>query len=393
MTQVRTVGLFAGIGGIELGLERELGASTASLCENWEPAQVVLRSQFPTAKIESDVRSFRSVPHDTTILTAGFPCTDLSQAGRTAGISGANSGLVVHVFSALRRVRAKKRRPWVLIENVQNMLALDHGRAMNYVVSELESLGYRWAYRVVDSRFTGVPQRRRRVILLASVSEDPGAVLFADDSGDPDPGDYRDDAFGFYSTEGLRGLGWAQDAVPTLKGGSTIGIPSPPAIWIPGAEPGRKLVWPTIQDAELLQGFPRGWTASASDGKRDGARWKMLGNAVTVGVSEWVGRRMAQPGANEAERSPLVNQSWPTAATGEAGKRWSVRASEYPIRRRYRHLLDIVDANSAVPLSHRAASGFLDRLERGNLGRYPGFRQDVAEHVQVTQAQTGRAIA
>ena len=49
---------------------------------------------------------------------------------------------------------------------------------------EIEDLGYRWAYRVIDSRFTGVPQRRRRVILLASPTEDPRSVLFADDAGE-----------------------------------------------------------------------------------------------------------------------------------------------------------------------------------------------------------------
>ena len=371
---VHAVGLFAGIGGIELGIQRALGASTTSLCENWEPAQTVLRSQFPGAVIEPDVRAFDRVPGGTQILTAGFPCTDLSQAGRTAGITGQHSGLVVHVFDALRKVRGKKNRPWLLIENVQNMLALDQGRAMDYLVGELESLGYRWAYRVVDSRFTGVPQRRRRVILLASVTEDPSSVLFADDAGEPDASRYRDDAFGFYSTEGLRGLGWAQDAVPTLKGGSTIGIPSPPAVWVPGAEAGRKFVWPLIGDAEALQGFPRGWTEAASDGKRDASRWKMLGNAVTVGVSEWVAGRIANPGDDLAERVPLESHPWPSAAAGFGGKRWRVFVSEYPVLRPYQHLLDVVNPSTATPLTHRAAAGFLDRLERGNLGRYPGFR-------------------
>jgi DNA (cytosine-5)-methyltransferase 1 len=391
--EVRAVGLFAGVGGIELGLQRGLGASTAALCENWGPAQTVLRSRFPDVGVEEDVRQFRSVPSGTTILAAGFPCTDLSQAGRTAGIRGENSGLVVHVFEALRRVRVKKNRPWLLIENVQNMLALDQGRAMDYLVNELEALGYRWAYRVVDSRFTGVPQRRRRVILLASVHEEPGMVLFADEAGEPGSARYRADAFGFYSTEGLRGLGWAQDAVPTLKGGSTIGIPSPPAIWVPDAEPGRKLVWPRIEDAEALQGFPRGWTAAASDGKRDGARWKLLGNAVTVGVAEWVASRIAQPGDEEAAREPLTGHPWPSAAAGEAGKRWRVAVSEYPILKPYQHLLDVVDAHKATPLTHRAAAGFLDRLERGNLGRYPGFRADVAEHVELTRGAQRQAIA
>lgn len=390
---VHAVGLFAGIGGIELGIQRALGASTTALCENWEPAQTVLRSQFPEAVIEPDVRAFDRVPGGTQILTAGFPCTDLSQAGRTAGITGLHSGLVVHVFDALRKVRGKKSRPWLLIENVQNMLALDQGRAMDYLVGELESLGYRWAYRVVDSRFTGVPQRRRRVILLASVTEDPSSVLFADDAGEPDASRYRDDAFGFYSTEGLRGLGWAQDAVPTLKGGSTIGIPSPPAVWVPGAEAGRKFVWPLIGDAEALQGFPRGWTAAASDGKRDASRWKMLGNAVTVGVSEWVAGRIANPVDDIAEQVPLESHPWPSAAAGFGGKRWRVFVSEYPVLRPYQHLLDVVDPSTATPLTHRAAAGFLDRLERGNLGRYPGFRHDIAEHVEVTRDTQRKAIA
>lgn len=62
-----------------------------------------------------------------------------------------------------------------------------------------------------------------------SVPETSCNVLFADDAGEPDHTRYRDDAFGFYSTEGLRGLGWAEDAVPTLKGGSTIGHPTPAA--------------------------------------------------------------------------------------------------------------------------------------------------------------------
>ena len=391
---VRAVGLFAGIGGIELGLHQSLGATASVLCESWEPARVVLGDRFPQAALEPDVRDFLRVPPGTTLLAAGFPCTDLSQAGRTAGIDGEHSGLVVHVFAALRRIRARRSRPWLLIENVQNMLALDQGRAMDYLVEELEGLGYRWAYRVVDSRFTGVPQRRRRVILLASTTEDPGAVLFADDAGEPASSRYGTDAFGFYSTEGERGLGWAQDAVPTLKGGSTIGIPSPPAIWVPDAEPGRKLIWPRIEDAEALQGFPRGWTAAADDGKRSGARWKMLGNAVTVGVAAWVGSRLHEPGAVEAATSPLDRgQAWPSAAFGERSRRHRVHVSEYPRHEAYQRLLEVVDQDSAPALTHRAAAGFLNRLERGNLGRHPGFRADVAEHVDLTRDVPQRAIA
>ncbi len=172
--------------------------------------------------------------------------------------------------------------------------------------------------------------------------------------------------------------------MPTLKGGSTIGIPSPPAIWLPDARPGRKVVTPRIDEAEAMQGFPREWTAIAEQGKARGPRWKLVGNAVTVDVAAWVAGRLAAPGKVDVEsRAWAGPASWPAAAWGEDGKVWRVSVSEYPIRAPYRHLLDVVDADLAPALSHRGVLGFLRRLEQGNLGRHPGFRTDMAEHADV----------
>lgn len=386
---MKLVGLFAGIGGIEVGFDRALGKAveTQLLCEWWAPAQQVLASRFPGVELHPDVRELRDLPSGCDVVSAGFPCTDLSQAGRTAGITGDQSSLVSHLFEALRVVERRSHRlPWLLIENVPNMLALDRGQAMRYLVEELEALGYRWAYRVVDSRFTGVPQRRRRVLLVASKSEDPRAVLFADDAGIRPDDELADDAYGFYWTEGRGGLGWAEDAVPTLKGGSTIGIPSPPAIWIPDEQPGRKFVTPLVEDAEELQGFPRGWTATADGrGLKNGPRWKLVGNAVTVGVAAWVAGRLAEPGqAVASSREWRGPAAWPTAAWGENGTVHGVEISEYPFLEPYRHLLDVVDRDAAPALSHRGATGFARRLQQGNLGRTPGFREDVAEHIDAT---------
>ena len=172
-------GLFAGIGGIELGLQ-ESGAEAQLLCEWWEPAQAVLRSRFAGVPVVGDIRDVDRLP-DVGLVTAGFPCTDLSQAGRTAGIGGNSSGLVGEVFRLLRDQRA----PLLMLENVRNMLVLDKGKAMRFLISELEALGYRWAYRLVDSRFTGVPQRRQRVIFLASQDLDPSSVLSQTTQGSP----------------------------------------------------------------------------------------------------------------------------------------------------------------------------------------------------------------
>lgn len=385
MGSLEVAGLFAGIGGIELGLD-SAGHRTELLCEAWEPAARVLAERFPGVPIHSDVRTLRSLPRSIDLLTAGFPCQDLSQAGMAAGITGSQSGLVGNVFRLIRR-----RHPtWLLLENVQFMLQLDRGRAMSFLVEELSELKYRWAYRIVDSRFTGVPQRRRRVLLLASRTEDPRPVLFADDAGERPDSDYRDDAFGFYWTEGLKGLGWARDAVPTLKGGSTVGIPSSPGIWLPDAKPGRKLVMPSIEDTEALQGFPRGWTDAADEGRRNGPRWKLTGNAVTVGVARWLGERLTEPGEpNGVSTRHEVGSPWPSAAWGDRNGTYRVTVSEYPRHEPYRHLRDVVDEDGARPITNRGARGFYGRTLVAKLRFDPDFIGDVVEHIELSDRVEG----
>lgn len=371
-----TAGLFAGIGGIELGLH-EGGATTRLFCECWEPAQAVLSRRFPGVPLVGDVRELERLP-DVDLVTAGFPCTDLSQAGRTRGISGEASGLVAEVFRLLK----DRRVPLLVLENVRNMLVLDRGEAMRFLVDELEALGYRWAYRLVDSRFTGVPQRRQRVIFLAAQDIDPRSVLFADEAGEPPIDRFHDAVCGFYWTEGVRGLGWARDAVPTLKGGSTIGIPSPPAIWNSNGPADRRLVTPTIEDAEALQGFPRGWTEPADEvSRRKGTRWKLVGNAVTVGVFRWVGERLSAPGSHSVQGPPLHRgQRWPTAAYGAKGQINVVDLSLWPRREPYCHLSEVVNLHEAPRLSARATAGFFERTQRGSLNFVDRFISDVAEH-------------
>jgi DNA (cytosine-5)-methyltransferase 1 len=379
-------GLFAGIGGLEQGL-KAAGGKAALLCENWPPAMAVLRNQFRTVPLHSDIKTLDALP-EVDVVTAGFPCTDLSQAGRTAGIHGEASGLIIHLFELLKEASPR----WVVIENVRNMLVLDRGHAMDFLVEQLESLGYRWAYRLVDSRFTGVPQRRQRVIMVASKEEDPRRVLFADDAGEvleaSDPR-FEDDAFGFYWTEGNTGLGWARDAVPTLKGGSGLGIPSSPAVWVPADPTGRAIVTPSIEHAERMQGFEAGWTKAALEVGKPGQRWKLVGNAVTVGVAEWLGHRLIQPGEFDNSRGALLKESdkWPNAAWGNSGSRWWAHVSLWPKHQEYQHLLDILDRKNLTPLSYKAAAGFHSRLEKSSLRTRDGFKQAMKEHVEAMRIQ------
>ncbi|NJO36913.1 MAG: DNA cytosine methyltransferase [Rhizobiales bacterium] len=384
---MKVAGLFAGIGGLELGLSRA-GHETVFFCENSEPAQAVLRARFPGTPIlpddepdrVGDIDHLHALPDDVDLVCAGFPCQDLSQAGRTIGIDGARSGLVGKVFELLKA----RSVPWVLLENVPFMLQLDAGRAMDRLATEFERLGYGWAYRIVNSLAFGLPQRRERVIFLAVHSKEqasPADVLFADETTPPEMRTALGErAHGFYWTEGTRGLGWAVDSIPTLKNGSTVGIPSPPAVLLPDG----RIIKPHIEDAERLQGFDAGWTEPAAEQHRPSLRWTLIGNAVSTPVARWVGDRLQNPHCyDEApDRDWPKDGRWPKAAHGRAGRRRAVQISSFPIwldrlplDRFLRHV------GKEQHLSSKATAGFLRRLSRSSL-RADGARDHLLALVQ-----------
>jgi DNA (cytosine-5)-methyltransferase 1 len=370
---MKVAGLFAGIGGLELGLH-QAGHEAVVFSEMWPPAAAVLERRFDGVHNAGDIANLKSLPSDVELVAAGFPCQDLSQAGKTAGIKGRKSGLVGHVFRLIDRQSPK----WVLLENVSFMLRLDGGSAMNHLVSEFESRGYQWAYRVVNS-LSFLPQRRERVFFLASLEGDPADVLMVDEAVPVSAAtQLNTHAHGFYWTEGTRGLGWGPDCVPTLKNGSTVGIPSPPAILLTNGE----IVTPDIRDAERLQGLPAGWTKPAEGVSRASMRWSLVGNAVTKPVAAWIGRRLSAPKKFDRSRdgAPLVVGDWPRAARYDGTLRREVRISEFPVWRKRKPLEEFLSYEPSL-LSARATAGFLSRIEKSTLRFVPGFKDRVRRHL------------
>lgn len=377
---MRVAGLFAGIGGLELGLH-DSGHSTELFCEIKTEAAAVLGARFGGVPVAPDITKLKALPAGIEIVTAGFPCQDLSQAGRTSGLDGENSGLVYEVVRLLKR----RRVPWLVLENVPFMLQLNGGYAMREILQMIEDLGYRWAYRVVDSFSFGLPQRRERVFLVATNEGLPEEILLADDAPMRRPEtDLGRLAHGFYWTEGTSGLGWAVDAVPTLKNGSTIGIPSPPAILLPNGQ----IVKPDIRDAERMQGFDADWTLPAAGVARSSSRWSLVGSAVSVPVSRWLGQRLVSPRGFDVARCrdfPSVGKL-PRAALGDSSGRYAVDISTDPLGVRSEHLATFLRF-PGEPLSVRATEGFYGRASRANLRFAEGFLDAVSCHLR---AVTGR---
>lgn len=331
-------------------------------------AREVLRARFPGAVVEADVFDIEELPTSTTILTAGFPCQNLSMAGDKAGIDGTKSGVVTKLFQLIESSNV----PTVVIENVYFMLQLDAGRAMRWLVEQFERLGYGWAYRVLDTMGFGLPQRRRRVFFVASREIDPRKVLFGDESAAP-----KSSAIdlarpiGFYWTEGRSGVGLTSDGIPPLKVGSSIGIASAPAVLFPDGE----VLMPSIRACEQLQGFAGGWTElNNHEPAKKGARWRMVGNAVSVPVARWVGERLKTGKVIlDFKVTPMPTSGrWPDAAWNVGQGRVVVPASDRPLDLIPRSITEFRD-DSWSRLSDRALTGFIRRAEVGGLNLPRGF--------------------
>ena len=160
---MRVLSLFSGIGGLELGLEWA-GMETAGQCEFDRYCRNALEKHWPTVPRWIDIRSLtgewvRNNCGNIDLICGGFPCQDISVAGKGAGITGARSGL----WQEMRRVIGEVRPRWVLAENVPALRT----RGADEVLGQLEELGYSCWPCVVGAVDVGAYHRRKRVWIVA----------------------------------------------------------------------------------------------------------------------------------------------------------------------------------------------------------------------------------
>ena len=178
---MKAVSLFAGVGGFDLALERS-GVQVVASVEIDKNARKILEKQFPNSTILEDVcdvtgDKLRELGFDSDgIIVGGFPCQDLSVAGKRAGLAGDRSGLFFEITRILEETKAK----YFILENVPGLLSSNKGRDMGTVIGTLDDLGYSVAWRVLDAQYFGVPQRRRRVFIVGCLGDDwrtPAEIL------------------------------------------------------------------------------------------------------------------------------------------------------------------------------------------------------------------------
>lgn len=289
--------LFAGAGGIDQGLEAA-GLRCLWQVECDPTANSVRRRHWPDVEHVRDVAGFSRRPkrhgywldryERPDVIAGGFPCQDVSVAGKRTGLAGNRSGL----WWQMLRIITGMRPRYVLLENVPGLLSSDGGRDFERVVNSLVERGYSGAWRVLDARYFGVPQRRRRVFgVFASghLGAERCAQILAVGNGlhgHPSPRGQAGEDVAFTlaasvgrSREGNRiGNAWNTNYVPGAPAvGSIAGV--------------RRL---TPRECERLMGWPDDWTRYGHDGREiaDGPRYKLCGNGVVKNVAEWIARRL-----------------------------------------------------------------------------------------------------
>jgi len=350
--------LFSGVGGFDLGMERA-GMTCVWQCEIDKYCNQVLNEHWKGAKRYNDVREITKgnteVPD---LICGGFPCQDLSVAGKRAGLSGERSGL----WFEFERIIGELRPKWVVIENVPGLLSSNKGADFAVILKALDDFGYGVAWRILDSQYFGVAQRRRRVFIVASFGNGSCTeVLFESEgvSGNTQQGAAQGETITSQSS-GSVGTYWdGGQRSDTLDSSSLVkGQMMPEKRRFPVVFDEMQItskanhskgsvdksytlnknhlmsvanVWqmnhasevyresgsmsPTLQERMgtggnnvpligvrrltpteccRLQGFPDDWNISQSDTQR----YKQMGNAVTVNVIEWIGKRILNISCN-----------------------------------------------------------------------------------------------
>lgn len=303
---MKFIDFFAGIGGFHSGLEKA-GMECVGWCEFDKFAQKSYRTMYDTERLwfADDVRKVRGwdLPK-ADLWTFGFPCQDVSVAGKKKGLKeGTRSGLFYEMMRLLDECEENKP-DWIMCENVKNLLSIDNGIGFLEVVGEMAERGYSVEWKVYNSKDYGVPQNRERVYIVGHYGEPTGQSLLPI---------RRESAATLRQVVGGRqgervydgnkisrtligqggGLG-AKTGLYTFVDINNKGLPNRPAECSGVLELNEPIRIRRLTPRECfrLQGFTDEQFDRASSVNSETQLYKQAGNAVTVNVVEEIGRHI-----------------------------------------------------------------------------------------------------
>jgi len=169
--------LFSGIGGFSLGLDRA-GFKTVAFCEVDKKCQAVLKKHWPDVPIFDDVSNLRGedIEEAIDVICGGFPCQDISLAGKGAGLEGKRSGLWTEFHRLIKEIKPK----YAIIENVSAL----RSRGLDQVLRSLAEIGYDAEWHCITAASVGAPHRRDRIWIVAYPGHRSRGNLWASEERD-----------------------------------------------------------------------------------------------------------------------------------------------------------------------------------------------------------------
>lgn len=396
---------FAGIGGFDLGFQRQ-GFVTALLCEINPFCQDILKHHWPNVSLDSDITNLSpdNIPF-ADVWCGGFPCQDISLARASSerlGLKGERSGLF-HTFASLIE---QKMPQVVLMENVEGLLSSNNGNDLGTIIKRMTSLGYAVSWRILNSRYFGVPQSRSRIYICCWYNNLANSVsaLFENElipkpnnprAGFINPTDFNGSyprvpevAYCLAASSGRHtGTDWSRTYVVSRKGVRRL----------------------TPLESERLQGFPDFWTLPSNPNsdtdESDTLRYTAIGNAVSVPVIEYIANRIKQllnKGNRESSFTNLIESNpnfskcsvidsitlkkgfdnhdikfkWPTAGIAFGDTLLTASVPPNPSKPISSNLLNLIEETDIERyyLSPNAATGILRRVDRQGRTLYQPLR-------------------
>jgi len=159
MKQLKVLDLFSGIGGFSYGLEKTGGFVTEQFCEVNSYCTKILNKHWPKVEVHNDIQTLSVEPRRFDVVCGGFPCQDISYAGKGAGLAGHRSGL----WFEMCRIINEAKPSWVIAENVSAL----RSRGLEQVLGSLSEIGYNAQWHCIPASAVGAPHKRDRIWIVA----------------------------------------------------------------------------------------------------------------------------------------------------------------------------------------------------------------------------------